>query len=54
MKKSFMLGLAASLFFSFTFILNRQMNLSGGKLDLQRLATLPVYVSDPAAHRADP
>lgn len=30
MKKSFMLGLAASLFFSFTFILNRQMNLSGG------------------------
>jgi len=30
MKKSFLLGLAASLFFSFTFILNRQMNLSGG------------------------
>lgn len=30
MIKSFILGLIASFFFSFTFILNRQMNLSGG------------------------
>ncbi len=30
MKKAFLYGLAASFFFSFTFILNRQMNLQGG------------------------
>lgn len=30
MKKSILLGIAASFFFAFTFVLNRQMNLSGG------------------------
>ncbi|GIM30156.1 membrane protein [Clostridium polyendosporum] len=30
MKKSIFLGIGASFFFAFTFILNRQMNLSGG------------------------
>ncbi|WP_283624522.1 DMT family transporter [Clostridium butyricum] len=30
MKKAFMLGICASLFFAFTFILNQQMHLSGG------------------------
>lgn len=30
LKKAFFYGIAASLFFSFTFILNRQMNISGG------------------------
>ncbi|WOO36805.1 multidrug resistance efflux transporter family protein [Anaerocolumna sp. AGMB13020] len=30
MKKSFILGIAGSFFFAFTFILNRSMNLSGG------------------------
>lgn len=30
MKKALLYGIGASLFFSFTFILNRQMNLSGG------------------------
>lgn len=30
MKKSILLGIGASFFFAFTFILNRQMNLSGG------------------------
>lgn len=30
MKKAFMLGICASFFFAFTFILNQQMHLSGG------------------------
>lgn len=30
MKKAFILGLASSFFFAFTFVLNRSMNLSGG------------------------
>jgi len=30
MKKAFLLGIAGSFFFAFTFILNRSMNLSGG------------------------
>ena len=30
MTKAFILGIAASFFFAFTFILNQQMNLSGG------------------------
>lgn len=30
MKKAFMLGICSSFFFSFTFILNQQMHLSGG------------------------
>ena len=30
MKKAFSLGLLAAFFFSFTFILNSQMNISGG------------------------
>lgn len=30
MTKAFILGIAASFFFSFTFILNQQMNVSGG------------------------
>jgi drug/metabolite transporter (DMT)-like permease len=46
MKKPFILGLAASLFFSFTFILNRQMNLSGGSwiysASLRYLFMLPI------------
>lgn len=30
MAKAFLLGVAASFFFAFTFILNQQMNISGG------------------------
>ncbi|MFT3983967.1 MAG: multidrug resistance efflux transporter family protein [Lachnospiraceae bacterium] len=46
MKKSIFLGIAASFFFAFTFILNRSMHLSGGNwiwsASLRYLFTLPI------------
>lgn len=46
MKKAFLLGILASFFFAFTFILNRSMHLSGGNwmysASLRYLFTLPL------------
>jgi drug/metabolite transporter (DMT)-like permease len=46
MKKAFLLGVAGSFFFAFTFILNRSMNLSGGSwifsASLRYVFTLPM------------
>ena len=46
MKKAFSLGLLAAFFFSFTFILNSQMNISGGSwvwsASLRYLFMLPI------------
>lgn len=35
MAKAFLLGVAASFFFAFTFILNQQMNISGGSFFME-------------------
>ena len=49
MKKAFFLGVAASFFFAFTFILNRKMNLSGGhwawSASLRFLFMLPMLLA---------
>ncbi|CUH96176.1 putative membrane protein [Propionispora sp. 2/2-37] len=46
MKKAFLLGIAGSFFFAFTFVLNRSMNLSGGSwiwsASLRFLFALPI------------
>lgn len=46
MKKAFFLGITASFFFAFTFVLNRSMNLSGGSwiwsASLRFLFSLPI------------
>ena len=46
MKKAFLLGVAGSFFFAFTFVLNRSMNLSGGSwiwtASLRYLFTFPM------------
>jgi drug/metabolite transporter (DMT)-like permease len=48
MRKAFLLGLAGSFFFAFTFVLNRSMNLSGGhwiwSASLRYFFTLPMLM----------
>ena len=47
MKKGILLGLLASFFFAFTFLLNRSMHLSGGSwvwsASLRYLFTFPIF-----------
>lgn len=47
-RKAFILGILASLFFAFTFVFNRRMNLSGGywmwSCSLRYIFTLPVML----------